>query len=386
MTVSGLTGPVTDVDVRLGGLTHEWAADLDLLLVGPLGQQVTLMSDTGLLLSGVDLTLDDEASKHVPAGSFTSGRYLPTDVTDPTQPPDSYPEPAPATRGSTSLAAFDGTDPNGVWRLFAVDDYRESSMGLLDSWSLDIETVPPTSTATPTPTVTATDTSTSTPTATATATPTATATATGTPTATATANGHVDLDRHAHDDGHRDLDRHADGHRNLDRHADADGHRDLDGHADADRDHLVEPHRDGNPWPDQHGRPHLDDHAHHVAHHRAGAGHHGLPSGQAGPWEGRHGRRSYHEDQDQGRRAAAGHLPHEEDRVPPGEGRHPPGQGRAELPGGVADDRADTLQGTAPPHDLPRDRQAGHRSAGNAWDERPAMPGAQKLRYSFTTG
>ena len=59
---------------------------------------------------------------------------------------DSFPAPAPATfqspapAGTATLASvFNGTDPNGDWKLFIVDDQGFSS-GSLASWSLTIGT------------------------------------------------------------------------------------------------------------------------------------------------------------------------------------------------------------------------------------------------------
>ncbi len=45
--MTGLPSRVTDVNVTLGGLTHTYPDDLDFLLVGPGGQQATIMSDAG---------------------------------------------------------------------------------------------------------------------------------------------------------------------------------------------------------------------------------------------------------------------------------------------------------------------------------------------------
>ena len=57
-------GLVTDVDVYLNNVNHGRAADLDLLLVGPGGQQVTLMSDAGgdNAIVNAFVVLDDEAA------------------------------------------------------------------------------------------------------------------------------------------------------------------------------------------------------------------------------------------------------------------------------------------------------------------------------------
>src|SRR5262249_1072776 len=63
IVVSGLTGTVYKVTATLNNLSHGAAADLDVLLVGPKGQSVLLMSDAaaGFVVSGVSLTFDDDA-------------------------------------------------------------------------------------------------------------------------------------------------------------------------------------------------------------------------------------------------------------------------------------------------------------------------------------
>jgi hypothetical protein len=45
--VSGLTAAVSQLRVTLTNLNHSYSDDLDLLLVGPQGQSVLLMSDAG---------------------------------------------------------------------------------------------------------------------------------------------------------------------------------------------------------------------------------------------------------------------------------------------------------------------------------------------------
>ncbi len=52
-------------------------------------------------------------------------------------PDDDFPAPAPAQDGASALSAFHGTNPNGTWRLFAVDD-SSGDLGSLDDWSLHI--------------------------------------------------------------------------------------------------------------------------------------------------------------------------------------------------------------------------------------------------------
>src|SRR5262249_14161987 len=60
ISVSGLTGPITDVTVTLNNLTHTFIPDVGVLLVGPGGQSVVLMDFVGTLgVFNVTYTLSD---------------------------------------------------------------------------------------------------------------------------------------------------------------------------------------------------------------------------------------------------------------------------------------------------------------------------------------
>jgi subtilisin-like proprotein convertase family protein len=144
LQVSGL-GPVTDVDVTIRGFDTEYAQDINFLLVGPRGQQSVLLNDAGgdsdEAVNDVDLRFDDEAAFHAPEDDpLGSGPYQPTSY-DRRTPPNQFPPPAPPAPSPlgppTSLAVFDGTDPNGTWRLFGFDDARED-LSSIDGWSLHI--------------------------------------------------------------------------------------------------------------------------------------------------------------------------------------------------------------------------------------------------------
>jgi streptogramin lyase/subtilisin-like proprotein convertase family protein len=151
IAVSGLQGTITDVDVRLTGISHEFVTDLDFLLVGPQGQTAVLVSDMGSDdpdPNGITLRIDDEAPYTLPLTSpVVSGPYRPFDKNDGA---DLYPAPAPAGPYGSQLAAFDGTDPNGAWKLFARDDASTDAGNLFGGWGLDIQTTgPPTPEPTP---------------------------------------------------------------------------------------------------------------------------------------------------------------------------------------------------------------------------------------------
>ncbi len=137
--VANTPGTITDVDVTLKDLTHDFTVDLDVLLVGPHGQQAVLMSDTGsgFDVAGQDIVFDDEAAASVSnAIPLTSGSYRPTNIGS----GDIFPAPAPnATSAGSSLSVFDGTDPDGTWQLFVLDDSADDA-GSVGTWTVRIET------------------------------------------------------------------------------------------------------------------------------------------------------------------------------------------------------------------------------------------------------
>jgi uncharacterized repeat protein (TIGR01451 family) len=143
--VSGLTGLVGKVTVSLNGLTHGFPDDIDMILVSPSGQKVVLMSDTGggHSLTNVNLIFDDNAAAGLPdSARIVSGTYKPTDF----EAGDSFPPPAPAGAVSAFLSAFNGSNPNGNWSLYVVDDATGDS-GLIAGWSLSITTINPANSA-----------------------------------------------------------------------------------------------------------------------------------------------------------------------------------------------------------------------------------------------
>jgi subtilisin-like proprotein convertase family protein len=137
--VAGLSGVISHVSVTLSNVNHTFPDDLDILLVGPGGQSVILMSDVGgnPNLVNVTLTFDDNAANTLPdATQITSGRYRPTNIGT----GDTFPSPAPSSGYGAALSAFDGTDPNGTWSLFARDDSSTDTGNIARGWSLTVIT------------------------------------------------------------------------------------------------------------------------------------------------------------------------------------------------------------------------------------------------------
>ena len=137
INVSGVIGTIEKITVTINDYQHTFPDDVDVLLVAPNGQSVVVMSDVGgsQNIAGVTLTLDDAADAPLPDESqIQSGTFKPTDF----EPNDDFPAPAPVAPRGNNLSAFNGTNPNGTWRLFVVDDSGQDVGVIVSGWSLTI--------------------------------------------------------------------------------------------------------------------------------------------------------------------------------------------------------------------------------------------------------
>ena len=76
-----MTGTVTKATVTLNQISHTYIHDVNVLLVGPGGQNVLLMSHVGgaLGVTNINLGFDDAAAGSLPANSqVVAGTYRPT--------------------------------------------------------------------------------------------------------------------------------------------------------------------------------------------------------------------------------------------------------------------------------------------------------------------
>ncbi len=137
ITVTG--GPISigGVRVTLYDLWHVSPDNMDILLVGPLGQEYVLMGDAGGTTpidpaTPVTLTFQDVEPQVLPDnGPLTTGIFEPTTwespVTNfpPPAPPGPYVEPGSTIGGpveTTMFGTFGLTDANGTWSLYVRDD------------------------------------------------------------------------------------------------------------------------------------------------------------------------------------------------------------------------------------------------------------------------
>jgi hypothetical protein len=156
ISVSGVTGSVTAVTATLHGFAHSCPQDVDVLLVGPEGDNTVLMSDAGdctsdMARAPIDLSFDDSASAAVPCNDTTElagGTYRPAnyedhDCVNPGDFPDTFPTPAPAGPWGSDLSGFTGKNPDGTWSLYVVDDQNGDAGAIHGGWSLSIATATP---------------------------------------------------------------------------------------------------------------------------------------------------------------------------------------------------------------------------------------------------
>jgi subtilisin-like proprotein convertase family protein len=138
LTVSGVS-TIGKLTVEVRDINHTFPSDIDLMLVGPAGQNVMLMSDAGGGTDALDATLvfdDDAATSITTITALTSGTFQPgnDNLTS-----DNFPASAPAPSGGSSLSVFTGTNPNGVWSLYAVDDATGDIGAISGGWCLHIQ-------------------------------------------------------------------------------------------------------------------------------------------------------------------------------------------------------------------------------------------------------
>ena len=154
ISVTGLTGTITDVNVTVNGVTHGFPRDLAIAVVGPNGDALLLVSGVGLTenndISNLVWTLDDTGATRLPndanpvSGTFKPSAYANhLNVVFPSPGPASYAHPGPEggpTNNATLASVFNGDNPNGTWSLFVIDIEPGDGGSINAGWSLDITT------------------------------------------------------------------------------------------------------------------------------------------------------------------------------------------------------------------------------------------------------
>lgn len=155
INVTGLGGTISKVTLTMNGINAPNPDHVDFLLVGPLGQKFLFMGDAGgaVPLTGVNITLDDDAATQLPdSTAITSGTYRPASYAG----GDTFPAPAPpapynpaAPDGTGTFAnTFNGSNPNGLWSLYSIEDTGDGLNTTIANWSLTFTLAPVATTTT----------------------------------------------------------------------------------------------------------------------------------------------------------------------------------------------------------------------------------------------
>jgi len=152
ITIAGVTNPVVKVTATLTGFTHTFLGDVFVMLVGPQGQHLYLMSNegdltpTGSNINGVNFTFDDAATGYIPSSTtvvsgtykpaFSQGALIAQSVNG------AMPAPSPSDSTGPALSIFNGVDPNGAWSLYVYDGFDKDIGMISGGWSLQLSLGP----------------------------------------------------------------------------------------------------------------------------------------------------------------------------------------------------------------------------------------------------
>lgn len=130
---------ISSLTVTLVDFTHEFPDDVDVVLIGPNGARVMLMSDAGAHfgVSAIHLTFDDAADPLPDTTTINEGPYRPTNYGT----PDPFPPPVPSAPHGPLLGVFVDLQPNGDWSLYVVDDADSDTGTIAGGWTLNLTTV-----------------------------------------------------------------------------------------------------------------------------------------------------------------------------------------------------------------------------------------------------
>jgi len=146
--VSGLVGGLFSASVTLNALSATVPSDVSILLEAPNGTSVLLLSDAGGTTPSANLTLTfADTNGPVPstgplAANGGSASYHPTGYNGNT---NALPTNAPAPPYFDQLRVFSGlsgTNLNGTWSLWVVDNTTSNLVSIANGWTLSISTAP----------------------------------------------------------------------------------------------------------------------------------------------------------------------------------------------------------------------------------------------------
>jgi subtilisin-like proprotein convertase family protein len=117
MVITGASGLVRNVEVRLLELSHTFPDDLDIVLQGPSGREFSLLSDAGFSfdVNNLDVTINDKGAPPAPDSTqLGPGPYGMTDY--------EAQDPLPGGPAPPYFFSTQNEPPNGNWSLWIYDD------------------------------------------------------------------------------------------------------------------------------------------------------------------------------------------------------------------------------------------------------------------------
>lgn len=147
ITVTGGPTSIVSVAVTLTGVTHTWPDDIDVVLVAPNGDALSIMSDCGNQADVVNAnyTIADYASAGFVNNALNpTGTYRPSDFPQGVDNVPGGPYAASAPTGAATFASvFGGDNANGVWSLRVVDDTGGDQGSITGGWSITFANIIP---------------------------------------------------------------------------------------------------------------------------------------------------------------------------------------------------------------------------------------------------
>jgi large repetitive protein len=146
IVVSNL-GAISDLDVQLQNVSHTYPDDIEVAVTGPNGISFLLMDGAGggNDLTGLALVFNDGAAAQMPDSDPIGGNFWKPaahdtlrDFAAPGPLATGFLNPGPTAGGAAQLSAFNGSNPNGTWRLWVQDSSSGDSGQIAGGWTLDI--------------------------------------------------------------------------------------------------------------------------------------------------------------------------------------------------------------------------------------------------------
>lgn len=146
INVAGVAGTVTGVSVTINGYSHTFSDDVGILLVGPTGRAFLLQDGAGddPDMNNVTYTFSDAGTAFLPdltawgPGTYKPTSYFAGDTFTGFTGPIIEPGPNGTAPQGTFASVFNGTNPNGAWRLF-VEDFVGGDSGVISGgWTLTL--------------------------------------------------------------------------------------------------------------------------------------------------------------------------------------------------------------------------------------------------------